>query len=187
MAVSAMTMKSLLLAVILMHGASAHAADSTVPPGLATQIERLTSLVSDGHAVGLPDATQSQTVVADAHTRMTLALFVVEGFGGGNTYSQHLAVFTVAEDASGAPYYSLLDTLPVGGKGWRMIANLDARVSPGPSDAAWRLEFDVMENTADDAPGFPSRQGRLVLALEGGRLAEVKTGQAPPRAEVARE
>lgn len=158
--------------ILALAGMPALAAE--VPPHLAAQVERLVSLISDGYAVGLPDTVQAQVMNEGADTEMTIALFVIEGFGGGNTYAQYLAVFTAAEDASGQPYYSLMDSLPVGGKGWRMVETLDAKLKPGHTQGASLIELPVMENAEDDAPGFPSRKGSVLLSLDGGRLAEVK-------------
>lgn len=143
------------------------------PAGLRAQLERLSMLVSDGYAVGLLDETQTQRFNVGADDEMLLALFVVEGHGGGNAYLQYLAAFTPGTDAAGKPWYMLVDFLPVGGKGWRALESLAPRVTKASAGAATRLAFDVLEVAGDDAPNFPTHRAILTLELRDGRLREV--------------
>lgn len=159
---------AVLLASLLCTAAVAEPASAPVK----AQLERLSALLSDGHAVGLIDDAETQVVNAGADDEMLLALFVVEGHGGGNGYVQYLAAFTPGTDADGKPWYSLIDVLPVGGKGWRALDGFAPRVTKTETAGTTRLAFDVLENAGEDAPNFPSRKARLVLELRDGRLFE---------------
>lgn len=46
----------------------------------------------------------------DGNVPLTIALFTLEGFGGGNNHTQYLAVVRGAR---------LMGSTPIGGKGWR--------------------------------------------------------------------
>lgn len=146
---------------------------TAAPSALSAQLEHLSALVSDGYAVGLIEDAQTQTVNAGADDEMLLALFVVEGHGGGNGYVQYLAVFTPGSDAAGEAWYTLVDFLPVGGKGWQAIEEFAPRVSRPGQAGLTRFDFDVKRVAGDDAPNFPSHAATLSLELRNGRLVEV--------------
>lgn len=146
---------------------------TAAPSALSAQLEHLSALVSDGYAVGLVEDAQTQTVNAGADDEMLLALFVVEGHGGGNGYVQYLALFTPGRDASDRPWYTLVDFLPVGGKGWQAIEDFAPRVSKPGKDGATRFDFDVKRVAGDDAPNFPSHAATLSLELHNGRLVQL--------------
>ncbi|MGZ8239406.1 MAG: hypothetical protein ACXW00_11645 [Methylobacter sp.] len=63
------------------------AAPSTPKP-LSAKIQNLVTVLSDGYAVGYPKATMIQTIKGGFNTDVTLAVFTIEGSGGGNNYSQ---------------------------------------------------------------------------------------------------
>lgn len=166
-----MRLSTLLLSALLM--APAWAASTPPPAAVVAQLERLSALVSDGYAVGLVEDAQTQIVNAGADDEMLLALFVVEGHGGGNGYVQYLAVFTPGSDAAGEAWYTLVDCLPVGGKGWQAIEEFAPRVSKPDKDGATRFDFDVKRVAGDDAPNFPSHAATLRLELHNGRLVQL--------------
>lgn len=154
----------------------AAAAGATADPplvrkALLAQVERLTRLLSDAHASGNPAAAKIQVLTPRDGQQWVLSLFVVEGQGGGNSFTQFLAVFET--DTTGkVPYYTLVDVIPVGGKGWRLIEKLDARATPSADGAEVALSFAAMAVTENDAPNFPKRKTAVHLVLKDGRLIE---------------
>lgn len=145
---------------------------SDVPKPLLAQVQRLTDLLRDGYAVGYPAATMVQTLRYGFDQTLALTVFTVEGYGGGNNHTQYLAVFDVGADAAGLSHYRLLDTLKIGGKAWRAVMHLDARVVSTTASGGTVIVLDALENSAGDAAGFPSKPVRITLLLDGGRLVE---------------
>lgn len=56
------------------------------PKQLLQQVARLTDLLRDSHAVGFPEATMTQVLKPSPCGKIALAVFTVEGFGGGNNF-----------------------------------------------------------------------------------------------------
>ena len=149
------------------------AATPTKPPKpLLVQIQRLGELLRDSSASWYRESTQVQFVKPRKEEEMALAVFTVEGFGGGNGHVQYLAAFSV-EGSGSTQHFSLIDVLQVGGKGWRGIQQLNARLSPGPARGELRIKLDAMTVGPDDAPNFPSQTSTIELALKAGRLTEL--------------
>lgn len=105
---------------------------------------------------------------------VALAVFTVEGFGGGNNHTQYFAAFSVEPGTTGAQHFSLLDVMPIAGKGWRGVMDLNATVSRGAKGGQTLISLDALEVSGDDAPNFPSKKATINIVLEGGRLAEQK-------------
>lgn len=150
------------------------AAADAVPKQLALQVSRLAQLFSDGHAVGYPKATLHQSVKNRDGQEFVLVVFTVQGFGGGNMFSQYIALFERSADAKGKDYFSLTDVMSIGGKGWRTIDKLNPRVLPPRAKEALLVQIDATENAAEDAPNFPTRRTAIVLSLNDARMSEVK-------------
>jgi hypothetical protein len=146
----------------------------TVPKPLTIQIQRLVDLLSDGYAVGYPKATIFQTVKTKKNNEITLAVFTVEGFGGGNNFSQYFAVFSPETTENGKQQFMLIDVIPIGGGGWRSIEKLNAKTTADPKTDEVTIAIDALENTGDDAPNFPSKKITINLMLKNGRLNEKK-------------
>ncbi len=106
--------------------------------------------------------------------QLALAVFTVEGFGGGNNHSQFLAVFET-DDETKPPHYSLIDVIHIAGKGWRGIEKLNARVFQPPKSGDINVEIDALEVGPDDSPNFPSNKTVIRLVLSQGRLTEIKS------------
>ncbi|MFL9709961.1 hypothetical protein [Methylobacillus sp. Pita1] len=146
---------------------------AATPKALTAQVERLAALLSDGFAVGYPGATQTQVLSRHGQETTTLAVFTVEGFGGGNNFRQYLAAFS-SDEAADKPYYSLLDVIPIGAGGWRSIVGLQAKVTGRAKQGGVLFTMPIMENLSDDAVNFPSKKASIRLLLENGRLRELK-------------
>ncbi|MDO7899370.1 hypothetical protein [Pseudomonas citrulli] len=168
----------LLAASLFLFSALTHAAaPAAVPKELQEQVGHLVALLQDSYATGYPEATTAQTLNTGEESQVTLALFTIEGFGGGNNYSQYLAAFTPEENEEGMLHYSLLDVIRIGGDSWRSIDKLNAKLVSDPAGEQTLIDIPVMENTDDDAPNFPSKAGVIHLSLDGSntqRLVEVK-------------
>jgi hypothetical protein len=106
--------------------------------------------------------------------KLSLVVFTVEGFGGGNNHTQYLAGFSVDTGEKGKQHFSLLDVVPVAGKGWRGVVSLDAKVSRNPRSTETLIAIDALEVTGNDAPNFPSKPIKVNFLIKGGRLVEQK-------------
>ena len=103
---------------------------------------------------------------------LVLAIFTIEGFGGGNSHTQYLAAFDNDREQKGIPYYTLIDVMPIAGKGWRGVTTLDARVVQAAKGNDLAIDIDALEVAGDDAPNFPSRKIVINAFLKDGRLGE---------------
>ncbi len=168
-------MKRLALSICLVaFSATAFAgSEARVPKQLHEQVQRLIDLIKDRYAEGIPPATMVQTVKLTPYRELSVVVFTVEGFGGGNNHSQYLAVFEVGSDDGKPTFYTLLDFLHIGGKGWRAIEKLQVRVTNMQKSGAVEMEVAVLEVGPDDAPNFPSIKTSIRLAFRGDRLTEL--------------
>lgn len=141
---------------------------------LMVQVDRLTELLKDSHAAGYPPATMLQAIDLRGGRQLVLAVFTVEGFGGGNNHSQYLAVFDTDAEAR-PPYYTLIDVIRIAGKGWRGIEKLDARVSQTSKDGDLGIEIDALDVGHEDGPNFPGRKSVIRVALVQGRLVDISS------------
>jgi hypothetical protein len=143
------------------------------PAVLLKQIEHLSELLRDPYASWYQEATMIQQVAVPGGSPLALAVFTVEGFGGGNNHSQYFAVFSPEEGMDGTVHYTLLDVLPIAGKGWRGVWELNARVSRAHDAYATDIHLDALAVGEDDAPNFPSVPVTLHLRLKDGRLDDL--------------
>ena len=101
-----------------------------------TEIDHLVSLFSDGVAVAYPEYRHVKFAkVLEGEGQTAVALFSVEGFGGGNLHEEYLAVFAPVEsadiDGHKTQPYRLLAVQKIGGRGWRTFDWDGARFAPG--------------------------------------------------------
>lgn len=166
----------LVLLVCAISSALVAAASGTtnVPKPLLTQVQRLTELLRDSYAVWYPEATMVQSVKIREGEALSLVVFTVEGFGGGNNHTQYLAAFTPETDVKGKQHFSLIDVMPVAGKGWRGVMNLNAKVSRNPKSNETLITFGALEVAGDDPPNFPSKKVMINFLLKDGRFVEQK-------------
>ena len=165
-----------LLACTLVAAAPPPSPSAPLPPlppkPLLAQVQRLTELLRDGRAAYYPEATLVQRLRLPGGEALVLAVFTVEGFGGGNNHTQYLAAFTPGPTNGGEEHFMLIDVIPIGGKGWRAVSTLDARAARGAKGGETLIAFDALAAAGNDAPNFPSRPVRLAIVLKNGRLAE---------------
>jgi hypothetical protein len=142
------------------------------PKALMAQVQRLAELLRDAQATYYADFTMVQRVPPQGGDELVLVVFSIEGFGGGNGHTQYLAAFTPSRAEQGEAHYTLVDVIPIGGKGWRGIEKLDARVTRAAQGGETRIVFGALEVGDGDAPNFPTRKSTVTVVLKAGRLAE---------------
>ena len=166
------------LVIVFLSLASVFASETNAAPAapkpLAIQVQRLVGLLSDGYAVGYPQATNFQTVRTTKKNEITLVVFTVEGYGGGNNFSQYFAAFSPETTENGKQYFTLIDVIPIGGGGWRSIEKLNAKTTTDSKSDETTITIDALENTDNDALNFPSKKITINLTLKSGRLNERK-------------
>ena len=146
---------------------------SKIPKPLAGQIERVVELLRDPYAVEYPDARMTQSTRVQNDGSITLVVFTIEGFGGGNNHTQYLAAFEPATGKEHQVHYRLLDVIPIGGKGWRAVQELKARTTLDPRSRETVFTLDVLNNGPDDAMNSPGAKAVVTVVLKGERLSEV--------------
>ena len=145
------------------------------PKALTDQVQRLTELLKDSYAVGSPDSIMVQMVKQGAGDNLALVIFTIEGFGGGNSHTQYLAAFNVdTDDAGKRLHFTLIDVVPIAGKGWRGVQALNAKVSVNSTRGEKTISLQALEVIATDAPNFPSKKVTITILLNDGRLSELK-------------
>ena len=170
-----MTSKLFIVCLVLISTLAVAAPKISGPPKhLQIQVQKLVELLRDSYATGYPDATSFQTIAIGPEQKITLVVFTVEGFGGGNSHTQYLAAFNVEVTEQGKEHYSFIDVIPIGGKGWRGIEKLKAKARQDKQSGEIAFEFGASEVTADNAPNFPSKKVNVTVTMKGGRLFEKK-------------
>lgn len=90
-----------------------------------------------------------------------VVLYTLEGFGGGNSYAQYLAVFL----GKGSTFQYAANSV-VGGKLNRNVELMS--ISGG------KINLETMGYTKDDAACCPSHKGKTRFVFVGGNLKESK-------------
>ena len=145
------------------------------PKALTDQVQRLTELLKDSYAVGSPDSIMVQMVKQGAGDNLALVIFSIEGFGGGNNHTQYRAAFNVdTDDAGKRQHFTLIDVIPIAGKGWRGMQALNDKVSVNSTRGEKTISLQALEVTATDAPNFPSKKVTINILLDDGRLRKLK-------------
>lgn len=169
--------KKLLIGLIcvLCSLASAAPQSAPVPKALLDQVQRLTELLRDSYAEGYPDATMVQMLKVGEDESLALVVFTVEGFGGGNGHRQYFAAFRRDTDFEGKrPHFTLIDVIPIAGKGWRAIQDLKANISGASAEGEVVFALEAFEVVDGDAPNFPSKRVTVSILLTNGRLRELR-------------
>jgi hypothetical protein len=168
-------MRRPILAAVLALAASQSVATSPTPPpkALQEQVGRLVELLRDSHATGYPAATLTQTVDIQQGRKLVITVFTIEAYGGGNNHTQFLALFErEPEQSAKREHYTLLDVMPIGGKGGRAVHTLKLTATHDAASGRTTLLLPVLEPAPGDALNFPSRPATVRLVLEHGRLSE---------------
>ncbi|HEY8157208.1 MAG TPA: hypothetical protein VIF10_00765 [Methylobacter sp.] len=147
-------------------------AATSIPKPLAEKIQNLVTVLSAGYAVGYPKATMIQTIKGGGNTDVTLAVFTIEGFDGGNNYSQYLVAFSPETMEDGKQPFRLIDVMRIGGGAWRVIQKLNAKSSPELKSDEATIAIEALENTDYYSPNFASKKSTITLVLKNGRFYE---------------
>jgi len=134
-------------------------------------LPRLVELYSDGVAQGLPELQRVQYGhFFEEESDDAIALFSLEGFGGGNEHGEYIAFFQGVEpyEANGERTrpYRMVATMQIGGRWWRTFDWKSLAIEPGVariSGKAWRTE---------DAGCCPSAPVTATFRLKDGRILE---------------
>ena len=132
-------------------------------------------LFSDGYAVGYPKATMYRSLGLKTSGEVVMVVFTVEGWGGGNSFTQFLAVFTKGADEKENEYFTFVDAMPIGGGGWRQVEQLDVNMLPSKTKGESLFSIKVKVNAEQDPPNFPSKRSTAIISLKQGKLKEVGT------------
>jgi hypothetical protein len=89
-----------------------------------------------------------------------VALYTLEGFGGGNLYRQYLVVFL-----GNGKTFRYAAHQPVGGK--------DNRVLTLDSVKGGKINFETLRYAPNDASCCPSKKGRARFVFSQGKLKEI--------------
>ncbi len=143
------------------------------PKALTVQIQKLGELLSDGYAVGYSEATFFQDINLKDRNKLILTVFTMEGFGGGNNHGQYLAIFEENLNENNVPYYTYLDHISIGGKGWRGVEGLNAKFTENKNTGDLNISFGALEVGENDAPNFPSKKVIVKVLYSKGKLTEI--------------
>jgi hypothetical protein len=162
---------SLLLSSIclLSHAATK---EKQIPKELTIQVQKLGELLSDGYAVSYTPATYVDFINRKGSSKLVLTVFTMEGFGGGNNHTQFLAIFEENFNENNVPYYTYVDNIPIGGKGWRGVQGLKAKAIEN-KNGDMNISFDALEVGENDAPNFPNKKVIVKVLYSKGKLNEV--------------
>lgn len=130
---------------------AAEPASKNIPKPLAEQVERLVELLRSDQAVGAPQSTMVQIVKHRKDQELALVVFTVEGYGGGNMYTQYLAAFTPEMEKNGKQHFSLIDVISIGSKLGRRIDNLAAKVTFNQERFETAIAIDAMDFVKGDS------------------------------------
>lgn len=144
------------------------------PQSLNTQINRLVELRRDNYASLNPRETMIQNIKLDEFDELTLVVFTLVGSSNGYNFEQYLAAFSpriVETDPKGRKHYQLIDIIQVGGKQWRVVEKLDAKVlrSHDKSDISITLGALTCMITGNDAP---NKSLKIKLLIKDQRIIE---------------
>jgi len=142
-----------------------------------TRVTQLAAMMGDSYSQEYPDYRGIQILRNDKEDRLVaVAVFTIEGLGGGNNYTQFLAVFAaMSGDTEGHPKrMSLLDVMAVGGKGLRGIEFKNIRMKQSKRNITITVstaEYDP--NDAMCCPSIKSEAQFIIYPYVGGRLKEI--------------
>lgn len=109
--------------------AMAEPGTSNIPKPLFVQVQRLSDLLKDSHAEWYSESTLVQMISRKDGGELAFVVFNIVGFGGSNNDIQYFSIFKPDSDDSGKEKFMLIDVMPIGGKGWRYVQDLNAKLS----------------------------------------------------------
>ncbi|MDP1758990.1 MAG: hypothetical protein Q8K77_04255 [Thermodesulfovibrionales bacterium] len=138
------------------------------------KVTQLAALLRDSYAKEYLDFRGIQIFRNEREELLVAAaVFTIEGFAGGNNYTQFLAVFANLEGLE--KRLSLIDFMAVGGKGGRSIEFKKIKINI--TEKGILITVPTLEYGPDDAmccPSVKSNATFLVEVYRGKRLEEIK-------------
>ncbi|RZA32539.1 MAG: hypothetical protein EOP92_25500 [Lysobacteraceae bacterium] len=169
-----------LLPTASLAGACLAPAHAVEPALLDAQLKRLAALLGDSYATAYPERAQVQTFSRPAGQNLSLALFTIEAYGGGNNHRQYLAVFEEDVDETGRRgHFMLRGVTQVGAKGWRAVPVMQAEARFDEASGTAHFVVPALVNAPGDAANFPSKKVDIRLVLDRSGLSEVQSRVAP--------
>lgn len=162
---------------LLLFPIRAGANEKAIKDEVNTKVTQLAAIMGDSYSQEYPDYRGIQILTNDKENMVVaVAVFTIEGLGGGNNYTQFIAVFAaLSEESEGHPKrMSLLDVMPVGGKGLRGIEFKNIRMKESERDIV--ITVPTAEYGPRDAmccPSIKSEAQFIIHPYVGGRLKEI--------------
>lgn len=157
-----------LLLTLVCQSALSEATKTDIPAPLTTQIQKLTDLLLDSSASSLATSRNVQKI-----DDIFLVTFVIEGYLNGNGWTQYIAAFEEIPGREDKPIsYPLIDFIPIGGGGCRVIPELKAQLLKKDLLSERNFSIDVLENAEDDTPNHPTKKTSITLGLKNGRFID---------------
>jgi hypothetical protein len=141
--------------------------ESTEKEQVAKKVTALIELIRDAKAEEFQEARCIHMYRTAHGTTVAVAIFTVEGFWGGNNYTQYMAVFAnLAEvvESRTPKLLSLRDFAAIGGGGWR---NIDPKnVAITSQGEAITINLSTKEYGPDDPGCCPSKKSNSVYLID---------------------
>jgi hypothetical protein len=157
-----------LLLTFVCQSAISEATKTDIPAPFTTQIQKLTDLLLDSSASSLATSRNVQKI-----DDIFLVTFVIEGYLSGNGWTQYIAAFEEVPGMNDRPTsYPLIDFIPIGGGGCRLIPELKAQLLKKDSLSERNFSLDVLEKAEDDTPNHPTKKASITIGLKNGRFID---------------
>ncbi|WKJ88563.1 hypothetical protein QZJ86_11045 [Methylomonas montana] len=142
-----------------------------IPLPLVNNVKKLSELLMDAHASVTIEPATIERIDLKPNQSTYLILFIVESYLGGNSWTQYLAAFDLVKGEDGKPdSYPLIDFIPIGGTGCRIVQKLNPNAATIRDNGEKVFRLDVLENTESDNPNHPTRTAQLDVFLKSGRF-----------------
>lgn len=167
----------LIFLVLAASPVSAPANDDSHQEEISGNVTQLAEMLSDGYAEEMLENRMIKIISLGEDTKVAVALFTLESFAMGNNATQYLAVFAVLSEGSKghAQRFSLLDSMAVGGKGWRSVDRNTVKVQKEKERII--ISLNTLEYGPKDAMCCPSKKTGAeysIIPEVGGRLKELR-------------
>lgn len=165
------------LLLLLLFPILAVANETALKEEINAKVTQLAALMGDSYSQEYKEYRGIQILHNDKENMGVAAVvFTIEGLGGGNNYTQFMAVFaTLSEESEGHPKrMNLLDVMAVGGKGIRSIEFKEIRMKESKRNII--ITVPSSEYGPKDAMCCPSIKSEAQFIIEptvGGRLKEI--------------
>ena len=163
--------------ILLLFPIPAIANEKVLEDQINTRVTQLGAMMGDSNSQEYPEARGIQILRNDKEDMLVaVAVFTIEGLGGGNNYTQFMAVFAaLSEETEAHPKrMSLLDVMAVGGKGLRGIDFRHIGIEQSKRNIV--ITVPTAEYGPNDAmccPSIKSEAQFIIYPHVGGRLKEI--------------